>query len=115
MGGSTGSLLGTIIGGTAGFFVGGPAGAMAGASMGGAVGSSMDKPDVPNAPMPNAMEQQLGNVVGAEGGKTLDLTEQDKQRGSISKKRLGTKQLQIPLANQASAGVNVAPTQGVNV
>jgi len=70
------------------------------------------------APMtaaPTDMKNQTGNVMGEGGGKTLDLTEQDKQRGSISKKRLGTKQLQIPLANQAAAGVNVAPTQGVNV
>jgi len=69
----------------------------------------------PEAPAPTDMTNQLGGVVGSGSGKTLDITEQDKQRGSVSKKRLGAKQLQIPLASASAAGVNTSPSTGVKV
>ena len=56
----------------------------------------------------------IGDVVGTQGGSTFNESEQAKQRGAVTKKRLGTKQLQIPLANAAAGGVNTAPS-GVNV
>ena len=69
----------------------------------------------PDAPPPTEMTNQMGNVIGSGSGKTLDITEQDKQRGSVSKKRLGAKQLQIPLASASAAGVNTSPSTGVKV
>lgn len=71
-------------------------------------------PTAPDTQAPSEMTNQLGNVVGGGTGKTFDINEQNKQRGSVSKKRLGTKQLQIPLASSA-AGVNTAQGTGVNV
>lgn len=68
----------------------------------------------PSAPEPASMSNQLGNVVGGGEGKTFDISEQDKQRGSVSKKRLGAKQLQIPLANASAGGINTSAATGVN-
>jgi len=68
-------------------------------------------PDAPSSP--SNMTSETGAVVGQGEGKTFDISEQDKQRGAVTKKRLGTKQLQIPLANQsAAAGINIGATTG---
>ena len=101
----------TAAGATAGGIA---SGAALGAAGGMAAGSLLETPKAPDVNTPSTMTSAMGDVIGAQGGSTFNESEQAKQRGAVTKKRLGAKQLQIPLANAAAGGVNTAPT-GVNV
>ena len=110
-GAATGAAGATAAGATLGSVA---SGAAIGAAGGMAAGSLLDKPKAPDVSGPSTMTSAMGDVVGTQGGATFNESEQAKQRGAVTKKRLGAKQLQIPLANAAAGGVNTAPS-GVNV
>lgn len=111
-----GQMIGTVAGGVIGGIVGGPMGAMAGAAIGGGVGAAVDPIKAPKTPSQSS-SNTLGMIPTGDTGKTLDLAAQDTQRTAIKRSKLGTKQLQIPLANASVGGVNTNLTQakGVNI
>ena len=102
----------TAAGATAGGIA---SGAAIGAAGGMAAGSLLETPKAPNVNGPSTMTSAMGDVVGNTNTKTFNESEQAKQRGAVTKKRLGAKQLQIPLANAAAGGVNTGGSASINL
>jgi len=72
----------------------------------------VNPPDIQAPQTPQGMKFK-GNLPGI-GGKTFNENEENKKRRVVSKARLGTKQLQIPLSNIPKKSVNTDTNTGVN-
>jgi hypothetical protein len=68
--------------------------------------------NTPDIQAPQGMNFK-GNLPGI-GGKAFNENEENKKRRYVSKARLGTKQLQIPLTNIPKKSVNTDTNTGVN-
>lgn len=77
----------------------------------GLVDLAPDAPDVPAAP---TTEVETGAIAGEGGGKTFDEGEEESRRKAVRKKRLGTKQLQIPL-EKTTTGIATTTSTGIKV
>ena len=70
-------------------------------------------PDQPQLQAPDTSAKNVGQLPGIQGKTADGVGESDSKRKTISKKRLGTKQLQIPLSNTKDV-VNTGSDIGVN-